>query len=34
MARAFARIAWSAFAVLIVTGGLKAWAARDDLHDS
>ena len=30
-ARAFARVAWPAFAVLIVTG---AWAVRDDLHDS
>jgi putative copper export protein len=33
-ARAFARIAWPAFAVLIVTGAWNAWAVRDDLHDS
>ena len=33
-ARAFARIAWPAFAVLIVTGAWNTWAVRDDLHDS
>ena len=33
-ARAFARVAWPAFAVLIVTGAWNAWAVRDDLHDS
>ena len=33
-ARAFARIAWPAFAVLIVTGAWNAWAVRDELHDS
>ena len=33
-ARGFARIAWPAFAVLIVTGAWNAWAVRDDLHDS
>jgi len=33
-ARAFARIAWPAFAVLIVTGVWNAWAVRDELHDS
>lgn len=34
IARAFARVAWPAFAVLIVTGAWNAWAARDELHDS
>jgi len=33
-ARAFARIAWPAFAVLLVTGAWNAWAVRDELHDS
>ncbi len=33
-ARAFARVAWPAFAVLIVTGAWNAWAVRDELHDS
>jgi putative copper export protein len=33
-ARAFARIAWPAFVILIATGVWNAWAVRDDLHDS
>jgi len=33
-ARAFARVAWPAFAVLIVTGAWNAWAVRDELHGS
>lgn len=33
-ARAFARVAWPAFAVLIVTGAWNAWAVRSELHDS
>jgi putative copper export protein len=33
-ARAFARVAWPAYAVLIVTGAWNAWAVRDELHGS
>ena len=33
-ARAFARVAWPAFAVLIVKGAWNAWAVRDELHGS
>ncbi len=33
-ARAFARVAWPAFAVLLVTGAWNAWAVRDELHGS
>jgi putative copper export protein len=33
-ARAFARIAWPAFAVLVLTGAWNAWAIRHELHGS
>jgi putative copper export protein len=33
-ARAFARIAWPAFGVLVVTGIWNAWAVRHELHGS
>jgi putative copper export protein len=33
-ARAFARIAWPAFAVLLATGAWNAWAVRDQMHGS
>jgi putative copper export protein len=31
-ARAFGRVAWPAFGVLLVTGGWNAWAVRHELH--
>ena len=33
-ARAFNRVAWPAFAVLVVTGLWNVWAVRDELHGS
>ena len=33
-ARTFARVAWPAFMVLILTGAWNAWAVRNELHDS
>lgn len=31
-ARAFARVAWPAFGVLLLTGAWNAWAVRHELH--
>lgn len=31
-AQAFARVAWPAFVVLVVTGAWNTWAVRDELH--
>jgi putative copper export protein len=33
-ARAYARIAWPAFGVLVITGIWNAWAVRSELHGS
>jgi putative copper export protein len=33
-ARAYARVAWPAFGVLVATGAWNAWAVRDELHGS
>ena len=33
-AQAFARVAWPAFGVLLLTGAWNTWAVRDELHGS